>query len=107
MELGHAGNVEVVQKLLEALDVAKFREIGTAVNETVRIHSKIFVPRSHTVFPLQIDWEESTIAGRVCVRPGIDEELDNLKHVYNGIDSVLVRSETSTVSSCTYIMFVE
>ena len=25
------------------------------------------------------------------MRPHIDEELDNLKHVYNGIDGVLVR----------------
>lgn len=39
---------------------------------------------------LKIDWEESTNAGRVCVRPHIDEELDNRKHVYHGIDSVLV-----------------
>lgn len=27
---------------------------------------------------------------RVCVRPHIDEELDKRKHVYRGIDSVLV-----------------
>jgi DNA mismatch repair protein MSH5 len=33
----------------------------------------------------------------VCVRPNIDEELDNRKHVYHGIDSVLVRS------SCTQL----
>ena len=40
----------------------------------------------------QIDWEESSVAGRVCVRPHLDEELDNRKHIYNGIDSVLVGS---------------
>jgi hypothetical protein len=39
---------------------------------------------------LEIDWEESANAGRVCVRPHIDEELDNRKHVYHGINSVLV-----------------
>ncbi len=39
---------------------------------------------------LQIDWEESAIANRVSVRPRVDEDLDNLKHIYNGIDSVLV-----------------
>ncbi|KAG5638724.1 hypothetical protein H0H81_010707 [Sphagnurus paluster] len=38
---------------------------------------------------VKIDWEESATTGRVCVRPNIDEELDNRKHVYNGIDSVL------------------
>jgi hypothetical protein len=38
----------------------------------------------------KIDWEESANAGRVCIRPHIDEELDNRKHVYHGIDSVLV-----------------
>jgi hypothetical protein len=30
------------------------------------------------------------LAERVCVRPGIDEELDKKKHVYHGIDSILV-----------------
>lgn len=41
----------------------------------------------------QIDWEESTLSSRICIRPHIDEELDNRKHVYNGIDAVLVRPE--------------
>jgi DNA mismatch repair protein MSH5 len=27
---------------------------------------------------------------RVCVRPHIDEDLDNRKHLYNGVDAVLV-----------------
>ncbi|KAI0643124.1 DNA mismatch repair protein MutS [Trametes meyenii] len=74
-ELNHASGVGVVRKLLDALDVSSLREIGNAVNET-------------------IDWEESTNAGRVCVRPHIDDELDNLKHVYNGIDTVLSKVAT-------------
>lgn len=41
--------------------------------------------------PKQIDWEESVSTGRVCVRQNVDEELDNKKHIYYGIDSVLVR----------------
>lgn len=47
---------------------------------------------------LQIDWEESAIANRVCVRLRVDEELDNLKHIYNGIDSVLVRLPRSPLT---------
>ncbi|KAI0770485.1 DNA mismatch repair protein MutS [Fomes fomentarius] len=69
-ELHHAGGVDVVKRLLSALEVASLKEIGNLVNGT-------------------IDWEESTNAGRVCVRSRIDEELDNLKHIYNGIDAVL------------------
>ena len=38
----------------------------------------------------QIDWDESAENGRVCVRAHVDEELDELKHLYNGIDEVLV-----------------
>ncbi|KAL1950078.1 hypothetical protein VTO73DRAFT_5200 [Trametes versicolor] len=74
-ELNHAGGVDIVRKLLEVLDVASFRELGNTVNET-------------------IDWEESTNAARVCVRPHIDEELDNLKHIYHGIDAVLSKVAT-------------
>ena len=39
----------------------------------------------------QIDWEESSYHDRVCIRPHIDKDLDNRKHIYHGIDSVLVR----------------
>lgn len=45
---------------------------------------------------LQVDWDESMVAGRVCVRARISDELDQLKHSYNGIDSVLV--STASVS---------
>ncbi|OBZ71456.1 Prohibitin-2 [Grifola frondosa] len=67
-ELNHAGGVEIVKKLIHTLDVASFRDVGSG---------------------LQVDWEESVNAGRICVRPHIDEELDNMKHIYNGIDAVL------------------
>ncbi|EFI27157.1 mutS 5 family protein [Coprinopsis cinerea okayama7 len=69
-ELHGAADVQIVKKLISALDVATFKETGGKVNDT-------------------IDWEESTNAERVCVRPRIDEELDNWKHAYHGIDSVL------------------
>ncbi|KAL1682284.1 DNA mismatch repair protein MutS [Schizophyllum commune] len=69
-ELHGVGHIEVVKKLFSVLDAAAFHEVGCKVNDI-------------------IEWDESTEAGRVCVRMGIDEELDNRKHVYNGIDSVL------------------
>ncbi|KIP05169.1 hypothetical protein PHLGIDRAFT_74704, partial [Phlebiopsis gigantea 11061_1 CR5-6] len=69
-ELSQASHVEIVKKLVNALEVASFKDIGSTVNET-------------------INWEESTQAARVCVRPHIDEDLDKMKHIYNGIDSVL------------------
>ncbi|KDR82897.1 hypothetical protein GALMADRAFT_220895 [Galerina marginata CBS 339.88] len=69
-ELHKASNVDVVKKLISVLDIATFKEIGIKVNDI-------------------IDWEESSNNERVCVRPHIDEDLDNRKHVYHGIDSVL------------------
>lgn len=39
----------------------------------------------------QVDWEESITASRVCVQQHIDEELDNRKYIYAGLDTVLVR----------------
>ncbi|EGO23820.1 hypothetical protein SERLADRAFT_450137 [Serpula lacrymans var. lacrymans S7.9] len=69
-EVNEAGDVEIVNKLIAVLDVASFKEIGNTINET-------------------IDWEESAQVGQVCVRPHIDEELDQRKHVYNGIDTIL------------------
>ncbi|KAF8158095.1 hypothetical protein B0H34DRAFT_749503 [Crassisporium funariophilum] len=69
-ELHQAGNVDIVKRLMDALDIATFRDIGIKINSI-------------------IDWEESTNNERVCVRPHIDEDLDNRKHVYHGVDSVL------------------
>ncbi|KAJ7819398.1 DNA mismatch repair protein MutS [Mycena olivaceomarginata] len=69
-ELHHAGHVEIVKKLIAASDIGSFRDVGNRINEI-------------------IDWEESANAARICVRPNIDEELDNRKHVYHGIDAVL------------------
>ncbi|OJA09631.1 hypothetical protein AZE42_01410 [Rhizopogon vesiculosus] len=71
-ELHRGDQVEVVRKLVASLDIASFKEIGNAVNET-------------------IDWEESATNNRVCVRPYIDEELDQKKHVYAGLDAVLCK----------------
>ncbi|EJC98525.1 uncharacterized protein FOMMEDRAFT_96519 [Fomitiporia mediterranea MF3/22] len=72
MELNHIGEIEMLKKIIAILDVTSFRDVGNAIHETV-------------------DWEESVHAGRVCVRPNIDEELDKWKHIYNGIDGVLSR----------------
>ncbi len=70
--------------------MTSFKELGTAVNEIVRVAGSNFAHDILTT-PTQIDWEESASTGRVCVRPQIDEELDSRKHVYYGIDAVLVR----------------
>ncbi|KAG1881991.1 DNA mismatch repair protein MutS [Suillus tomentosus] len=69
-ELHGGDRVEVVRKLVATLDIASFKDTGNAVNET-------------------IDWEESTNNNRICVRPYIDDELDQRKHVYAGLDAVL------------------
>ncbi|KIY71247.1 hypothetical protein CYLTODRAFT_346399 [Cylindrobasidium torrendii FP15055 ss-10] len=79
-ELNQAGDIDIVNRMSGVLDIATLREVGNRINET-------------------IDWEESSQAGRVCVRAHVDEELDNRKTVYYGIDSVLsnVAQKLSTV----------
>ncbi|KAF8890007.1 muts domain V-domain-containing protein [Gymnopilus junonius] len=69
-ELHRASEVKVIKKLMSVLDLATFKEIGIKINQLV-------------------DWEDSSNNDRVCVRPHIDEDLDNRKHVYHGIDDVL------------------
>ncbi|KAJ3574002.1 hypothetical protein NP233_g2059 [Leucocoprinus birnbaumii] len=69
-ELHGATEIDVLKRLLAAVDIPAVKEVGIQVNDV-------------------IDWEESNLAERICVRPGIDEELDNKKHLYHGIDSIL------------------
>jgi hypothetical protein len=59
-------------------------------------NGKIIVTRAEgevnsNIYHPQIDWEESNNSGRVCVRLNVDSELDEWKHIYHGLDSVLVR----------------
>ncbi|KAF8240506.1 hypothetical protein L208DRAFT_1420391 [Tricholoma matsutake] len=61
IELHRATNVDIVKQLISTLDITSFREAGTKINEIV-------------------DWEESANVGW---------ELDNRKHVYHSIDSIL------------------
>ncbi|THH28695.1 hypothetical protein EUX98_g5476 [Antrodiella citrinella] len=69
-ELSHTSGIDVLRRLYDTLDDPSYKEIGSAVNTV-------------------INWDESVQAGRICVRPHIDDELDQLKHLYNGIDEVL------------------
>ena len=41
----------------------------------------------------------------MCVRPRIDDELDNLKHIYSGLDSVLVGLLGVIATFCAYSLF--
>lgn len=104
-ELNHAGRVGIIKKVCDispfknrrllrlrklhgVLDVARFKEIGIVINETVGDQLdflvQICLDEAH-----QVDWEESAHAARVCVRPHVDESLDKIKHIYHGIDAVL------------------
>ncbi|EJU03123.1 hypothetical protein DACRYDRAFT_50578, partial [Dacryopinax primogenitus] len=67
-----AKDVEIVRKLLGSLEVAAFREMATLINET-------------------IDWDASELECRVVVRPRVDEALDNVRHIYHGLDSLMSR----------------
>ncbi|KAG8888308.1 MutS protein msh5 [Tulasnella sp. 332] len=72
-ELCSANDLDIVQKVLvSVLKVATFNEMGSVVNET-------------------IDWEASMNEGRVCVRHGIDLELDEKKKVYDGLSTFLAK----------------
>ncbi|KZT11913.1 uncharacterized protein LAESUDRAFT_670086 [Laetiporus sulphureus 93-53] len=68
--LNSGGSADVVKRLVDIMDAGSFKTIGTAINDV-------------------IDWEESANTGRVCVKPHVDEELDDLKRIYHGIDTVL------------------
>ncbi|CDR44185.1 RHTO0S09e00958g1_1 [Rhodotorula toruloides] len=70
-QLVHKTGVEVIDKLAAAYDVAQIKEIADMINDI-------------------IDWEESARQnGKVCVRPGVDATLDELRRKYNGLGSLL------------------
>ncbi|GAA5854993.1 hypothetical protein JCM9279_005715 [Rhodotorula babjevae] len=71
LSLEHRKSVEVVDKLLDSFDSLAFKDLGEIINNV-------------------IDWQESQLTqGKVCVRPGIDAELDKLRRRFAGLESFL------------------
>lgn len=60
----------LLTKLKSTVDLARFKEMGATINDT-------------------IDWETSENERRTCVRPRVDEELDQQKQVLYGLDNLL------------------
>ncbi|GAA5961736.1 hypothetical protein JCM3765_000494 [Sporobolomyces pararoseus] len=71
LTLSRSRRVRIFDRLQDALDSRAFREIGQTMNQV-------------------IDWETSTEQkGKVCVRPGIDSNLDELRRQLEGLPSLL------------------
>lgn len=84
-------------QLYHILDIPSLKKLGVTANDTVIYPRPFHLKSCIKALPLKIDWEESTRAARLCVRPHVDEDLDELKRIYNGIDSVLVSLRIFTV----------
>lgn len=52
------------------MDVTRLKDMGVAINEI-------------------IDWESSENERRTCVRPNVDDILDQQKQIYHGLDNLL------------------
>ncbi|EJD50894.1 hypothetical protein AURDEDRAFT_135210 [Auricularia subglabra TFB-10046 SS5] len=66
--LADAEDVEVVRRLNENFASATFTEMGEDIHKI-------------------IDLDESALQGRVCVKPAVDAQLDELKETYDRLDS--------------------
>ncbi|KAJ3280380.1 MutS protein msh5 [Borealophlyctis nickersoniae] len=77
-ELGET-TVPILQKVCAVFVVNELKDVGTYINNV-------------------IDFDESVNEARFVVKPHVDEELDELKRTYNGLDDLLsvVAREVST-----------
>ncbi|KAL7267479.1 hypothetical protein RUND412_009935 [Rhizina undulata] len=62
--------LEIYKKVMEVFDVSRLQAVGQMINDT-------------------IDFEESALQHRVVIKGNIDAELDQMKHMYDGMDSML------------------
>ncbi|KAK6530659.1 MutS protein msh5 [Arthrobotrys megalospora] len=63
-------DIGVFRKIAGTFEIVHLQNIGKLIDDTV-------------------DFEESQYQGRVCVKAGIDEELDAMKDTYSGFDHIL------------------
>ncbi|TPX68056.1 hypothetical protein SpCBS45565_g03372 [Spizellomyces sp. 'palustris'] len=69
-ELGADVKIPIVRKINEVFVVQELKEVGSYVNKAV-------------------DFDASVNEGRVVVKPHVDDELDELKRTYHGLDDLL------------------
>ncbi|KND00198.1 MutS family protein MSH5 [Spizellomyces punctatus DAOM BR117] len=69
-ELGAHVKIPIVRKINEVFVVQELKEVGSFVNKAV-------------------DFDASVNEGRVVVKPHVDDELDELKRTYHGLDDLL------------------
>ncbi|GAA5977825.1 hypothetical protein JCM10908_005110 [Rhodotorula pacifica] len=71
LALSHRYAIAAIDTFFECFDAVAFKELASMLNDV-------------------IDWEEGKLQnGRVCVRSGVDGNLDELRRKYNGLDSFL------------------
>ncbi|KAI1180496.1 muts domain V-domain-containing protein [Nemania sp. FL0916] len=68
--LPDAEKVDIVQKVIQAVDLFQIRQVGEMITET-------------------IDFEQSVERGRTAVKQGIDADLDERKRSYDGMEHFL------------------
>ncbi|KIR53753.1 DNA mismatch repair protein MSH5 [Cryptococcus gattii Ru294] len=84
----------LVDALTAALEIRNFMcgvttpvslPIVEKIRETITDNLIIFCQDMNAI----IDWDASRLERRVAVRPGVDDELDNWREVYAGLDATL------------------
>ena len=75
-EVNGVEKLEVAKDIVSKFDHAILRSIGTQIT-------------------CVIDFEQSVEQRRTVVKPGIDDELDEMKHQYNGMEDLLAKAARS------------
>ncbi|GAA6004146.1 hypothetical protein JCM10207_002453 [Rhodosporidiobolus poonsookiae] len=81
LNLVHRKGVEIIDKVVNAFDPIAFKDCGNMITEV-------------------IDWEDSSLQkGRVCVRPGVDADLDEWRRMLSGLPHLLSKVAISIASA--------
>ncbi|RPA81666.1 hypothetical protein BJ508DRAFT_369742 [Ascobolus immersus RN42] len=80
LELVNGENLPLTNRITNTFNFADLQTIGKTIDET-------------------IDFAESTVQHRICIKRHVDEELDQMKHTYDGLDSILSQVAKTVVSA--------
>ncbi|KAK6500442.1 MutS protein msh5 [Arthrobotrys musiformis] len=71
-------DIEIFQKVADTFEIVHLQNLGKMITDTV-------------------DFDESQYQGRVCVKAGLDDELDSAKNTYNSFDYILSEAAKSII----------
>lgn len=98
-ELIGAEMLAIYAKMKAHIDIQSLARVGQMISDIVCVDLGLFRRANDLLICCKVDFERSDEEGRTVVRVGVSDELDEQRHLYDGIDSLLSHTAREIATS--------